>query len=158
VRWGGDEVVEGHPHLPPTEVQARRARDVAGIEQRLGDAEWTEDLQGAGVHDEGTRGSRRLGPALDDADPGAVVVGLEGECQAGGAGAHHHHVGVGAAAGHGTGAAVRAGRHQAASPASMSAASDGSSRTASRSKPGSTARRIEPGSLTSASTWRRAPT
>ena len=70
----------------------RRTAAAAGCHHLLGHAERGEDFQRAGLDGERTRLGDPLDLPVDDPEPHAVRLQLEGERQAGRAGADDHHV------------------------------------------------------------------
>ena len=125
------KIGEPDANYPAPQVQVRRGRGVCPGQQRLRHRERAQHLQGAGMHDQGAGGPERLRPPIDDPHIGAVVMGLQGQGQAGRAGTGHQDAGR---ARHET----PAGRHQAAASAAAPARTCGRASSSSRRSPGST--------------------
>ena len=64
------------------EMQDTAGRRVRPGQDLLGDAAGAKDLQRPRVHDQGAGRPWRLGSTFDDPDPGAVIMGLQGQGQA----------------------------------------------------------------------------
>jgi hypothetical protein len=134
------------PADPGAELQVRCRLYIRTGQQCLRHPKLAQHLERAGVHDQRPGGPDRFRPPVDDPDDGAVVVGLQGQGQAGRARAGHQDVGR---LSHAT--PVRC-HHPAAAPDS----SCGWASSSSRRSPGSTTQWIEPRTDTSASTRHRA--
>ncbi len=140
------EVGERGVHDVGAEMQVDPWCGIRQFQQGLRDTERAQDLQGPRVQDERTRGPERLGAPLDDPDLRSVVMGLEGEAEAGRTGPDdqelHGHVETAVC-------------HQAVSSGSAFPAGRELAIMSSRCSPGTTMYRMEPGTLTSASTRQR---
>jgi hypothetical protein len=73
------ESMYGATHEVADAIAAGPRRGVRLGQQRLGDAERAEHLQGARVHDERPRGPERLGTPLHHPDPCAMGHGLRAQ-------------------------------------------------------------------------------
>ena len=87
------KIGEPDANHPAAQVQVRRGRGVGPGQQRLRHPERAQHLQRAGMHDQSAGGPERLRPPVDDPHIGAVVMGLQGQGQAGRAGAGHQDAG-----------------------------------------------------------------
>ena len=83
------EVGQPDADNPVAQVQVRGGRDVRPGQQCLRHPQRAQHFQGAGMHDQRTRGPVRLVAPLDDPHVGAVIVGLQGKRQPGRAGSGH---------------------------------------------------------------------
>ena len=96
VREGGvrqRQAGQGDPADPGAELQVRCRLYIRTGQQCLRHPKRAQHLERAGVHDQRPGGPDRLRPPVDDPDDGAVVVGLQGQRQAGRARAGHQDVG-----------------------------------------------------------------
>ena len=134
VREGGvrqRQIGEPDAHHPAAQVQVGRGRGVGLGQQCLRHPEWAQHLQRARMHDQGAGGPERLRPPVDDPDIGSMVMGLQGQGQAGRAGPGHQNADR-------TRHETSARRHQAAASAAAPARSCGRASSLSRRSPGST--------------------
>jgi len=130
-RVGQREIGQLDPDNPAAQVQVRGGRDVRPGQQFLRDPERAQHLQRAGMQDQRARRAKHLLAPLDDPHGGAVIVGLQGQRQAGRAGTGHQNLGRPR---HEAAAVF----HHAAPSAPAPAIACGLARNSSRRSPGST--------------------